>query len=601
MELFKNSVGRPSNEIKKKRRNFIIAIILVCVMVIGGLSYLVINNSSKIKKNTGGINISYAVDAKIYGDYYYYKVDAGLILMKFNSGTAEAGFFPMGDINFDGFVTEEDARIALRVSARLDSINNLQMWNADLNHDGKIIAKEARSILQQSKNPNGYKQYKVCLSEEPTAKDCKWNILSANSYNQFKNLSSSSDYFVFLYDVKNKKVSKGYWPVTFNGKGKKYINIENLSKSTGLKVGKSATIEVETNSKTISQIGSSNSKIVSIKMKKKMSNNFRRYEITAKKAGTVEVYVKSSDGVKNTIKFTVAENYIRATSVPSTSQFELGKAYEIEIETNSDNTIKDMYYDGKILNVTLLEKISNSKRKYRIVATGTGKSDLTFKSSNGKSVKFTYNVIDGFKSPDNVFGKNNYNINTSSGVKIYSDKSCNSTYVNNYINVMKKLPGYAKRSVGRIDIISDSRAVKLYGSGWAGVTACDGAHISLLCSYGSNSELNAGRTIIHEVAHAVDCRYLRIKGEQLSSVFNYNGVYERAKNKFYGKVLTETNNYAMSSPIEFFAQAYVAYIWKYDSNFKYSVKTVNNAGFTTELNNINIDGYTKYALDKIKW
>ena len=46
MELFKNGVGRPSNEIKKKRRNFVIAVILVCVIAIGGLSYLVINNFS---------------------------------------------------------------------------------------------------------------------------------------------------------------------------------------------------------------------------------------------------------------------------------------------------------------------------------------------------------------------------------------------------------------------------------------------------------------------------------------------------------------------------------------------------------------------------
>ena len=51
MELFKNSVGRPSNEIKKKRRNFAIAITLVCVMTVGGLSYLAINK----KLNLNGL------------------------------------------------------------------------------------------------------------------------------------------------------------------------------------------------------------------------------------------------------------------------------------------------------------------------------------------------------------------------------------------------------------------------------------------------------------------------------------------------------------------------------------------------------------------
>ena len=54
----------------------------------------------------------------------------------------------MGDLDGNGKVTAEDARIALRIAARLQNATKYQMQVGDLNKDGKITAGEARLILR---------------------------------------------------------------------------------------------------------------------------------------------------------------------------------------------------------------------------------------------------------------------------------------------------------------------------------------------------------------------------------------------------------------------------------------------------------------------
>lgn len=54
----------------------------------------------------------------------------------------------MGDVNSDGKVTAADARLALRVSARLESISKECESLADVNGDNKVTASDARFILR---------------------------------------------------------------------------------------------------------------------------------------------------------------------------------------------------------------------------------------------------------------------------------------------------------------------------------------------------------------------------------------------------------------------------------------------------------------------
>jgi len=53
-----------------------------------------------------------------------------------------------GDCDMNGSVTAADARLALRASARLESLYSEQFAAADLNADGKITASEARHLLR---------------------------------------------------------------------------------------------------------------------------------------------------------------------------------------------------------------------------------------------------------------------------------------------------------------------------------------------------------------------------------------------------------------------------------------------------------------------
>ena len=56
--------------------------------------------------------------------------------------------FCTGDLNGDGKVQATDARIALRISARLETANAMQNISGDVNKNGKIDASDARQILR---------------------------------------------------------------------------------------------------------------------------------------------------------------------------------------------------------------------------------------------------------------------------------------------------------------------------------------------------------------------------------------------------------------------------------------------------------------------
>ncbi|MBR1811639.1 MAG: dockerin type I repeat-containing protein [Clostridia bacterium] len=54
----------------------------------------------------------------------------------------------LGDLNGDGKVNSADARIALRIAARLETASEIQKQVGDVNHDGRINSADARMILR---------------------------------------------------------------------------------------------------------------------------------------------------------------------------------------------------------------------------------------------------------------------------------------------------------------------------------------------------------------------------------------------------------------------------------------------------------------------
>ena len=62
--------------------------------------------------------------------------------------TAQTIVYKTGDINSDGTINASDARIALRVSAKMETLEGAAFQAADVNGDGRVTAKDARSILR---------------------------------------------------------------------------------------------------------------------------------------------------------------------------------------------------------------------------------------------------------------------------------------------------------------------------------------------------------------------------------------------------------------------------------------------------------------------
>ena len=58
----------------------------------------------------------------------------------------------MGDVNADGKVSASDARLVLRVAARLDSATENIITYGDIDGDGKISASDARTVLRAAAN-----------------------------------------------------------------------------------------------------------------------------------------------------------------------------------------------------------------------------------------------------------------------------------------------------------------------------------------------------------------------------------------------------------------------------------------------------------------
>ena len=58
----------------------------------------------------------------------------------------------LGDIDDDGFVTSADARLALRISVKLEDCqpDSEKFFTADVNHDGAVGSDDARMILRAS-------------------------------------------------------------------------------------------------------------------------------------------------------------------------------------------------------------------------------------------------------------------------------------------------------------------------------------------------------------------------------------------------------------------------------------------------------------------
>ena len=88
---------------------------------------------------------------KIYRELTVIRTETTLVPVSIDEGSSSD--FPglvYGDVNWDGKVLANDARLALRISARLENPSPMALTAADVNRDGYVLAADARQILRYS-------------------------------------------------------------------------------------------------------------------------------------------------------------------------------------------------------------------------------------------------------------------------------------------------------------------------------------------------------------------------------------------------------------------------------------------------------------------
>lgn len=94
-----------------------------------------------------------------------------------------------GDVNGDGIVSAEDARLALRAAVGLENLNADQKKAADMNNDGEITAEDARDILNKAVESPEY--YTVQTGDTLTAIARKFGT-TVNKLKKLNNIANAN-------------------------------------------------------------------------------------------------------------------------------------------------------------------------------------------------------------------------------------------------------------------------------------------------------------------------------------------------------------------------------------------------------------------------
>ena len=107
--------------------------------------YAVYNSGEK--KLTDKYELIHDIDTLTIGKYPV-TVVCGEFTAEFEYTVAKRQEVRIGDVNFDGSVKAADARLALRSSARVETLSADAFLAADVDLDGKVTASDARKILR---------------------------------------------------------------------------------------------------------------------------------------------------------------------------------------------------------------------------------------------------------------------------------------------------------------------------------------------------------------------------------------------------------------------------------------------------------------------
>lgn len=113
-----------------------------------------------------------------------------------------AGNVQLGDVNKDDKINAADARLALRISAKLETVDDEAMTAADVNYDGTVNAADARLILRVSAKLDSFPEAPESDSDatepdvtEPDVTEPDTGVI-AESYPEIINTFISGKYYI---------------------------------------------------------------------------------------------------------------------------------------------------------------------------------------------------------------------------------------------------------------------------------------------------------------------------------------------------------------------------------------------------------------------
>ena len=129
--------------------------------------------------------------------------------------TAAEEKFQKGDVDLNQKVNAADARIILRVAARLISIDNYRLTLADFNSDGDVNSKDARFVLRLSARLDPYAPDPTTTTTTTTTTKAPETTTVLTDANRKYKLETSSLFktsyakYAMLYDYDNDKILYG--------------------------------------------------------------------------------------------------------------------------------------------------------------------------------------------------------------------------------------------------------------------------------------------------------------------------------------------------------------------------------------------------------
>lgn len=188
-----------------KNKKILIVVVVLFLLVVGLIFVFYLKKDKDLSSD----------NKNIIGEQDITKTSYGYPLIKmlsYNSTRVEveAGIYRFGDINQDGVVGQQDLDV-LRIMIDNDNVgfNNGQIKLADVNEDGLINNSDIELFERYLKN-NGEVKYSVsanllsyCITSSNDNTTCSWQQKSSFNLSEFK------DYFVFVKQTNNNRISEG--------------------------------------------------------------------------------------------------------------------------------------------------------------------------------------------------------------------------------------------------------------------------------------------------------------------------------------------------------------------------------------------------------